>query len=309
MRKRRKFYRGVVNHVYQRTIDGVQLFYTIEDCLVFYTIFSVCAKNADIQVLMLCLMHNHIHALVKTESIQELSAFMDRSSSWFVHEYNRHVGRKGKLLKKNFGSAPKWDDKKLRSAIIYIGNNPVEKGFCARACEARWNFLAYKKDQYPFSQKILRRDASFSMRKSLEEIDSMVRLNLPLKYAQLNRIFNRMVENEREQLIDYIISSYLPFDYDELELRFKSFDSMLYAMESTTGYDYDINESRDNFSLKAFEEMMSYMETKMSGDRIRIITTYDLDEKIALYKELQSHTSASIQQICSFLHLKTESPH
>lgn len=305
MRKRRKFYRGVVNHVYQRTIDGVQLFYTIEDCLVFYTIFSVCAKNAEIQVLMLCLMHNHIHVLVKTESVQELSGFMDKFSSWFVHEYNKNVGRKGKLLKKNFGSAPKWDNKKLRSAIIYIGNNPVEKGFCRKAGEARWNFMAYRTDQYPFSQKISRPNASYNMRRTLEEIDAMVRLNLPLKYAQIDRIFKKLVDSEKEQMIDYIISSYLPFDYDELESQFKSFDSMLYAMESTTGDDYDINESRDNFSLKVFEEMMSYMETKMPRNRIRTITAYTLGEKMALYKELQFYTSASSQQICSFLHIKT----
>ena len=309
MRKRRKFYRGVVNHVYQRTIDGFQLFYTREDCLVFFTIFSVCAKSVDIQILELCLMHNHIHLLVNTESIQELSGFMDHFSSWFVREYNTYVGRKGKLLKKNFGSAPKWDDKKLRSAIIYVGNNPVEKGFCLRAYEYRWNFLAYRNNQYPFSQPILRRNASNNMRRALKEVDAMVSLNLPLKYAQLNRLFKNLNDNESEQLVDYVISSYLPFDYDELESRFKSFESMLHAMESTTGNDYDINESRDNFSMKVFEEMMACMETKLPRNRVRSVTTYTLDEKVALYKELQSHTSASVQQICSFLHIKTTERH
>ena len=305
MSKRRKFYRGVVNHVYQRAIDGFQLFYTREDCLVFFTIFSVCAEIAGIQVLELCLMHNHIHLLLKTETIQELSAFMDHFTSWFVREYNMYVGRKGKLLKKNFGSAPKWDDKKLRSSIIYVGNNPVEKCFCRRASEYRWNFLAYRDTPNPFSQPLLRRNASSSMRKALQEIDAMVSLNLPLKYVQLNRFFEKLNDYESEQLIDYIISSYLPFDYDELESRFNSFDSMLHAMESTTGSEYDINESRDNFSIKVFEEILSYMETKMPRNRVRAITTYTIDEKIALCKEIQSHTSASIQQICSFMHLKT----
>ena len=85
MRKRRKFYRGVVNHVYQRTIDGVHLFYTREDCLVFFTILSVCAKSAEVQILELCLMHNHIHMIIKSETVQELSGFMDHFLSWFVH--------------------------------------------------------------------------------------------------------------------------------------------------------------------------------------------------------------------------------
>ena len=65
MRKRRKFYRGITNHVYQRTVNGEQLFYCLEDCLVFYTILSVCARTAEIEVLELCIMHNHTHSLIK----------------------------------------------------------------------------------------------------------------------------------------------------------------------------------------------------------------------------------------------------
>jgi REP element-mobilizing transposase RayT len=306
MRKRRKFYRGVVNHIYQRTIDGFQLFYTLEDCLVFFTIFSVCARSAEIQVLELCLMHNHTHILVKTETLQELVRFVDHFSAWFVQEYNSYVGRTGKLFSKSFGSAPKWDEKKLRSAIIYVGNNPVEKKFCKRALDCRWNFLAYRNNLYPFSDKLVKRNASYYMKQAFQEVNSMVRLNLPLKYAQLNRIFQKLTEAEREQLVDYIISSYSPINYEELESHFKSYDSMLLAMESTTGYDYDIQESRDDFSLKAFNEMMAYIKTKLPKSRVRTITTYTLEEKIALFKELQANTSASIHQICSFLHIKTE---
>jgi hypothetical protein len=144
------------------------------------------------------------------------------------------------------------------------------------------------------------------MKQAFQEVNSMVRLNLPLKYAQLNRIFQKLTEAEREQLVDYIISSYSPINYEELESHFKSYDSMLLAMESTTGYDYDIQESRDDFSLKAFNEMMAYIKTKLPKSRVRTITTYTLEEKIALFKELQANTSASIHQICSFLHIKTE---
>lgn len=306
MRKRRKFYRGVVNHVYQRTVDGFHLFYSLEDCLVFFTIFSVCAKSADIQILELCLMHNHIHILVKSDSLPELSRFVDHFTSWFVREYNSYIGRTGKLFAKSFGSAPKWDEKKLRSAIIYVGNNPVEKKFCKKASESRWNFLAYKNHTGPFSKKIVMRKSSYSMKKALQEVDSMVHLNQPLKYVVLNRLFQKLTLDEREQLVDYIISSYSPIDYQELEQHFKSYDSMLLAMESTTGDDYDIQESRDNFSLSVFNEMMTYMESKLPRNKVRIITTYDLDDKIALFKELQENTSASIHQICDFLHIKAE---
>lgn len=305
MRKRRKFFSRVVNHIYQRTIDGSQLFYCREDYLVFYTMFSVCAKSAGISPLILCIMHNHFHCLAETENRDELSNFFDHFTAWYVREYNRHVGRTGKLLKKNFGSAPKWEEKKLRSCIIYIGNNPVEKQFCKRAQDYRWNFIAYANSTNPFSEKIVKRRISYNLSKALKEVDVMHSLNLPLKYAQIIRLTKKINDIEFEQFTDYVISRYLPFDYNKLISYFKSYESMLLAMDSTTGEEHDILESRDSFSLKSFNEMMKHMETKMPKYQIRKITTLSIDDKIDLYKELQKHTSATDRQICNFLHIKT----
>lgn len=306
MKKKRKFYRGAVNHVYQRTIDGVQLFYCIEDCLVFYTIFAVCSKNDEVVPLELCLMHNHTHALIQCETVQKLSRFVDHYTSWYVQEYNSFIGRRGKLFKKNFGSAPKWDDKRLRSAIIYIGNNPVEKNFCSSARDYRWNFLAYKDNGSPFSEKLVKRNSSYELKKALKEVDSMVSLNLPIKYRQLIRMTRKLNENEFEQLVDYIITAYLPFDYNNLSSHFKSYDSMLLAMDSTTGDDYDIKESRDRFSIMSFREMRTYFLRRMPMYEIRKVTAFSLEDKMVLYKELLENTSATGKQICNFLHIHTE---
>lgn len=306
MRKRRKFFSGVVNHIYQRTVDGSQLFYCIEDYLVFYTMFSVCAKSADIEPLLLCIMHNHFHCLAKTQNRDKLSNFFDHFTAWYVREYNQHVGRKGKLLKKNFGSAPKWEEKKLRSCIIYIGNNPVEKQFCKRAQDYRWNFIAYAQSANPFSPKIIKSQISYKLSKALKEVDITYSLNLPLKYAQIIRLTKKLNDIEYEQFIDYVISRYLPFDYNELISYFKSYESMLIAMESSTGDEFDIPEPRDTYSLKSFNEMMKHLEKKMPRHQIRRITTLSIDEKIEIYKELQMHTSATGHQICNFLHIKVE---
>ena len=304
MRKRRKFYRGVVNHVYQRTCDGFHLFYTIEDCLVFYTIFSVCARSSPVQVLQLSIMHNHIHSMIRTDTVRELSQFMDRSSSWFAREYNFFVGRSGRLLKKNFGSAPKWDEKKIRSAIIYVGNNPVENGFCSTASESRWNFLAYAVSSNPFSKSLVKRNASYEMKKALKEVDIMVQLNLPLKYAQLIRMTRNLSKEEMEQFVDYVIVSYLPFDYEELVSHFKSFEDMMTAMDSTTGSEYDLKEGRDVFSLTAFNEIKYSLEHIMPRHEIRKVTVLPSEQKMKLIHDLQKQTSASEQQICDFLHIK-----
>ena len=254
-----------------------------------------------LKVLELCLMHNHFHCMTLSEPMETLSEFMDHFSAWFVREYNTFIGRKGKLFKKNFGSAPKWDEKRLRSAIIYIGNNPVEKKFCRKAIESRWNFLAYAHSSHPFSKELIKRKASYELKKALKEVDNMVSLNLPLKYRQIIRITQKLSQYEKEQLTDYIIIQYSPFDYDALSSYFKTFASMFEAMDATTGDDYDIKESRDGFSLDSFNEMMHHMERKMPRHEIRKVTILPIDEKIRLFKELQTNTSASSEQICNSL--------
>lgn len=305
MRKRRRFYRGAVNHIYQRTADGGILFYCLEDYIVFFTIFSVCARSsADIQVLALCLMYDHFHLLLRTSDIQKLSDFMERTTSWFAREYNLQVGRKGRLFQKNFGSAPKWDDKSVISAINYVGNNPVEKRLCLKAEEYRWGFLPYAVSQNPFSEKIVLRKASHRLRDAMKAVKMMSELNLPLKYGQLENLTRRLTEAEKEQLIDYIISTYLPFDYDDLISYYGSYETMLTAMSSNTGSEFDIKERNDRHPHVAYDEILAYLGRNMPRKDIRKLPMLPDSEKRALAEELLHNTSATELHVCKFLHIK-----
>ena len=131
----------------------------------------------------------------------------------------------------------------------------------------------------------------------------MVKLNLPLKYTQLIHLTRNLKDKEMNQFVDYVISAYFPFDYKELSSHFKSFESMLEAMDSTTGDDYDIKEQRDSFSLAVFHEMVRYLQKGMKKYEIRKITTLPIDRKMEIYHELRQHTSASDHQARNFLHL------
>ena len=137
--KARRFRRGEVNHVYQRTIDRFNIFYSVADYIVYFTIFCTSARKYDVTIWGLCLMIDHIHSLAQTQDKEELSQFMSYVTSIFVREYNKTLSRKGALFEGRFGSAPKSDRKKLVSAIIYLGNNPVEKRICANF----WSIIGY----------------------------------------------------------------------------------------------------------------------------------------------------------------------
>ena len=306
MRKRRRFYDGKMNHVYQRTEGWVNIFYCNADYLVYYTIFAVCAKAAKIQVLMLCLMYDHTHSLARAENIRELSAFIDRSASWFVKEYNHQVGRKGKLLHKNFGSAPKWSDKDVRSAINYVGNNPVEKGLCSKAEEYRWNFLAYAVSDHPFSDKYVPREASKHLRSAIKEAKEMADQNLPLKYVHLKRMMKKLSCKELEQFIDQVIIMYLPFDFNKAISYFGSYEAMIDAMHHNTGSEHDIKEHNDRASHIVFKDVLAYLGDTMPSNEIRKITVLSESDKCQLARKIRSLFPIGEWQICKFLHMSSE---
>jgi REP element-mobilizing transposase RayT len=82
--KKRRFVDGEVNHIYQRTISGFNIFYEIEDYLVYYTIFSMSSLKYKVDVYGICLMIDHIHSLCAFKDRSSFSRFMSYVSNVFV---------------------------------------------------------------------------------------------------------------------------------------------------------------------------------------------------------------------------------
>ena len=185
---RRRFLEEEVSHTYQRTRHGFNIFYEIEDYLVYYTLFSVLSKRYGITVYGLCMMIDHIHSLISSSSSAKFIRFMDELTRSFVREYNIEHHRSGPLFCKSFGSAVKLGMKRLRTAISYLYNNPVERRLCKYAQEYRWNFLAYSKSGHPFSEPLVIRRASRSLRRAVQEVNGTVERHSHLSYAQLDGV-------------------------------------------------------------------------------------------------------------------------
>lgn len=301
--KKRKFYEGDPQHIYQRTLDGFLIFYDLEDYLVFYTVFSSSAGKFNVNILELCLMPDHVHSLIVAENKREMSAFVGYYTSVFVKEANRDVGRKGPLFEKAYGSAPKSGDKKIRTVIPYIFNNPVEKKLCRRAEDYRWNFLAYAVSENPFVERKGVKKFSKNMRKIMKEVELCNMNGWYLKYSQLRRMFRKISKNEKEILVDFIISVYSPFDYKKLISYYGNYETMLLAVNSVTGAEYDLRETYYPHSDLAYGEVKEYLQEEMGYENVRKVTVLLPEEKIGLAKRLQCETNASPLQIRKFLHI------
>ena len=304
--KKRRFYHDSPQHIYQRTIGGVNIFYDVEDYLVFLTIFSSSSKKFPVKILTQCLMADHIHSLIEVEDKKTMSDFICHYTSIFVREYNHRVGRRGRLIEKAFGNAPKKQDKKIRSTILYILNNPVEKELCKSAKDYRWNFLTFAGSAHPFSAKINNEKASSPLRRAMKEVRESYDDGRFLRYSQLQRMFKNINTAEKEMLIDFIISTYSPIDYQELMKYYDSYEALTIAADSSSGSEYDVKETFYPHSDCAYRELIEYLKKEKGMTVTRRVTTLPLDEKMSLARELQLHCRASNLQICKFLHLTLE---
>ena len=303
---KRRFVSGTPNHCYQRTIDGNLLFYNVADCLVLFTIICTSARRYNVVVLALCFMPDHIHGTYVTETPEDLSGFVGEYTSKYARAFNESFHRDGPLFDGPFGSAPKTTNKAIRTNLIYVYNNPVERHIVKQAEEYKWNFMAYAGNDNPFSGRIVRRKASGNLKKAVSLIDSLCDNNRPLTYKLLRKLFSKLAKPERNQLTDYIISKYSVINHQAAINFFGSYDNLLTAVHSTTGSEYDIREEYTGYRDDCYSIMSGILlETGMFCD-IHDTITLPPAKKRELYRLLRIRTNATSRQIEKYLHIPPE---
>ena len=299
----RKFPVDTFQHIYQQAINRFVIFFSMEDRLVYYTIFSVMARNYGITVLALTLMFDHVHFLIQAVGREIYAKFIGVMTSTFVMAYNRDSGRKGRLFRKAYGNSAKRRDKDIRTCVAYNYNNSVEKKLFTRAEQDRWNLLAYIGSPYPFSKPIDKETASKKLLRSMDAATQFHRRNAYLDYPVVRKLFDGLDDTEREQLLDFIITLYLPIDKEKLLSYYKSYDDMVLAINSNTGSEYDLDEVYDPESHQCFERMLNVVHHSSFSDNPRSILLAPAAKRWQIAEALMSRTGATLNQVKRFLHL------
>ena len=300
-RLRRMIYqKGAVGHIFQRARSGFVVFYSVKDSLVFFTIFSLTAAKHRIRVLGLCLMYNHIHVLVEAEDHKTIARFMQELCSKFSKTYNIRHGLKGSLLS-TYGLSNKRGGKQARTSLAYLYNNPVEDRICKRAEDWRWNFLVYAESDHPYSDKLIPREASVSMRKALSGVKMLHAHGRPLSYEVLDDLFLSLNVSEKKQLIDFIVREYSVIDFKRVISYYGSYRNMLTAFSSNTGSEYDIREERHHNPDTSYGQMMNYVVRYDYVTRAKDVILLPIKEKNVLMRILVRDTMADEWQALKFL--------
>jgi hypothetical protein len=255
-------------------------------------------------------MPDHTHHSTFAKSLEQLRAFQRDYTSAFAKEYNRTYGLSGSVFETPFSYAPKYGDKEIRSNLIYLDNNPVERKLVKQAEEYRWNYLAYSKSKHPFSEKIRLRFASMPLRRAVKRIALLRSKGRYLTYPLLKRLFDSLpTDREKEQLTDYIICTYWVLDHVAVSRYFGSYEQELIAAHSTTGSEYDITEGFIGKSDGHYGKLRALVLKKGQFRDIHEILCLSDDEKYRLFETLRQESSVPVKQIRAFLHLPVDTNH
>lgn len=301
--KRRKVLPSEVHHVYQKTIGNALLFYTETDYLVFFTVFSVFARKHGLRVLALCPMPDHIHQVVQVESWRQLSAFIQCYTRVFAQQWNRSRKRKGPLFHHPFGSAAKVGVKKIRTALSYCNNNPVERKLSCRPQDYRWTFLSYRENPSPYSEPLNPSRSSARMKKILRDVKVIFDNGGYLRYSPLDRWERQLPEREWKQLTDFIIGLWNVIDYDRAIGYYGNYQTMLRAFSDNTGGEYDIREEFNPWSDTVYADFARILLQEGMVRNLREIPQLDEKRKNACRCLLERRTSARPRQILKYLHI------
>lgn len=286
-------------HVYLKGFNGWGIFYSMEDCLVYFTIASVLVREMGLCVLAFCFMFNHIHTLFKDIRPAVLKRFQIRLTTYFSKEYNDNYGRSGPVFMSPYGKTVKTVMKKVISCIAYVFNNPVAGKMCEHAVDYRWTLLSYYNCRHPYSQRLIKRNSRHIMRNAYSVVDIYYKRNKHLGYAVLKRIFKGLNPIERQQLTDYIIAKYNFLNYNELIDIFGSFEKTLLVTETHAGNEYEMEDECGDHSL--YQEMIKLSRKYgCEGPNYDQLTPSRIKD---LKRLLSSMVRPTDYQLQNFLHL------
>ena len=304
---KRRFRSGTLTHCYQNTKNGFLLFYSKTDYLVYFTIVCMKALQHKIRVLSICQMPDHTHGGYIAERLAALSSFMRDVTSLFARIGQSAQCRRGELFNTHYGSAPKTDAKKVRTTLVYIGNNPVERQLVSKAEDYQWNYLAYAKSSHPFSEELVIRRASFAMRKAISEVKGNRARNRPLSYSTIQRLFATLDKKESLQLVDLIVSTYSVIDFEAASGFFDGYDDMIGAMHYNTGSEYDIKEVKVGRSDLCYGRICTWLMKNLHLSDIHDVFLLSESERTDLLFDINKELGIPIEQVAKYLRLIVES--
>lgn len=138
-RKPRSEIMSQISHIVVKGINHEYIFEKEIYMKKFRDILKSKLKDSNVKILSYCIMDNHVHLVLYSKLIQNISKYMQRVNTSYSNYYNKMNNRTGYVYKNRFYSQPILSEKQLYRCINYIHNNPVKAEICDNSEEYKYS--------------------------------------------------------------------------------------------------------------------------------------------------------------------------
>ncbi|MBN1968670.1 MAG: transposase [Candidatus Delongbacteria bacterium] len=140
-RKESDFIKNSVFHIYNHSVEGLDLFKDRNDYLYFLTKLKSIFDFSEIEIYAYCLMPNHFHFCIKQKGDTPIYKVFNRLSTSYAMYFNRRYDRSGHLFAGKLQHIRIEKDQYLITLCQYIHYNPVKAGIIDEI--SMWEFSNY----------------------------------------------------------------------------------------------------------------------------------------------------------------------
>lgn len=138
-RKSRKILDGKICHHILQGINKEYIFQKDEDKKKYLSLLRKYYKDYEIDIICYCIMDNHIHLILYSSNIENISEFMRKVNSIYAMYYNKKYNRVGYVFRNRFKSILILTRKQLYMCIKYIHMNPVKANIVKNENEYKYS--------------------------------------------------------------------------------------------------------------------------------------------------------------------------
>ena len=126
-------------HIVFRGVNKQDIFEEDIDYEKMITILKDLKEEMKFEILVYCLMSNHVHILLKENVYGEISLIMKRLLTKYARWYNIKYQRSGALIANRYKSQPVEVDNYFLSVVRYIHQNPVRAKIVDKIEDYKWS--------------------------------------------------------------------------------------------------------------------------------------------------------------------------
>ncbi|UWG96866.1 transposase [Dehalobacter sp. DCM] len=147
-----------IYHVVLKGIDDRDIFLDDQDRQKFLEQLWRAKDKDNFEILVYCLMDNHVHLLIKEN--EDVGKSIQRLASGYAIWHNEKYDRRGHLFYNRYCSEIVESESYLLSVARYIIQNPVKAGIVSHAGEYKWSsyqdyLTAFSNTNYAIASKLI----------------------------------------------------------------------------------------------------------------------------------------------------------